>query len=651
MTRNKNLEKLNDNAAEFNRQQTISNGLSEIYQDDDGSIIDVKKLQIRGQRPWWWVSRAVIYGAVAAAVAAGGWWWWHGQADPLAVDLNLSGPANVVAGAEFTYTLAYHNQTAETLRNLNFKLEYPTNFVFVSAEPAPNAGTAQWQLDELAGGGQGAILIKGKIINQVGLSNVATAEMFYNLDKFSSEYKKVATLDTPVASTGLELAVTHDASALVGEQQIMRLRYRLKDDGQISHFWLSVEPADISQVEFVNTDEVTPGVNLIKPWVWEISQVDKTDRDLPINFKFIDKPADAYPLTIKLSVTPPIDLTAALSATSTPATTTTPLATASPEDVFYQETVNYEVVKNDLNLSLAANGSDQNQGVNFGQTINYSISYANKSREAIDDVMIMAVIQGDIVNWSSWSDKNHGQVSGDTITWTKDQLPELAHLKPGAIGWLDFSVKLKNWNDLKGGQFDRAITAYAQFTANQNAPIKPQTSDNKSNVIANSLNSDIIFDQKVFYFSDSNLPLGNGPLPFTVGQATVVRNSWQLISTLHDLHDVKISVTLPEYVKWAGKEQKNDGDLFYDEANRVISWNVNRLAVGQTDTAEFDLSVEPRESERRQLLVIFPKAKVTAIDSDTGNTLTKDGKIKTGRLEDDPLISSGDVDNNEGLVR
>jgi len=83
-----------------------------------------------------------------------------------------------------------------------------------------------------------------------------------------------------------------------------------------------------------------------------------------------------------------------------------------------------EIVKNSLNLTISANGESSDQGIDFGETINYSISYINKGEQPMNDVIVMAVLEGEALDWRNLVDPNNGKVTGRTIVWTKDEIPE-----------------------------------------------------------------------------------------------------------------------------------------------------------------------------------------------------------------------------------
>lgn len=663
MTRNKRLEQMNKDADETNRQNSISEGLSEIYQDEVGDIIDVKKLDIKPKRDWQSLAITVSLYVIGVSLLAGlAWYFFNRGTDATAVELSISATPGIVAGQEFTYTIKYQNQDKVDLNKVNLQVEYPTNFIFVSSEPAPSANNNQWQIDRLGAHGGGEVVIRGKLINEVGKSNVMVAELNYEPANFSSSFKKTASLDTAVESIGLDVITVNDASSLVGENQAITFKYKISPVGQLKHFWLRVEPSEISDVEFID-DSVTAtasatsgltGNKLIKPWLWEITEAKNIEQEIKINFKFIDKTKLSHSFNLILetkdemaSSTPNMS---GASATST-ASTTVDILKIPKTYIFYQNKVDVEVVKNDLNLSLVINKSDKDQGVNFGQVMNYSLSYANKGQKSLEDVVIMAVVEGDAVDWASLKDLNKGKRSGNNLIWTKEEIPELANLAPDATGILDWSLSVKERAKITNKNFNNEIKSYTQFSHKQ-AVADKNTGDNLSNTIINKINSDLDLSERLIYFNEDSIPVGSGPLPFVVGQATTVRGEWKILNSFHELNTVVVSMKLPDYVVWTGKSQASSGDLSYDSASRTVNWRFATMPESLDEIkATFDLSVEPKEAQRRQILVIMPAAKVTAMDSVTNSLLSKEGRVKTSKLEDDPLIKSGDMDINNGLVK
>jgi uncharacterized repeat protein (TIGR01451 family) len=308
-------------------------------------------------------------------------------------------------------------------------------------------------------------------------------------------------------------------------------------------------------------------------------------------------------------------------------------------------------MKNDLNLTLIANGSNNDQGADFGQTLNYTIVYKNKGEAEMKDVVIMAVLESDFLDWSGLKDEKKGREKGNTITWSKEEIPELANLVQNQEGAIDFSIKMmeaSQANVNSGKEFQ--VKSYAQFSVGQigDETKNKEKTDNRSNAIIVKINSDLKLDEQVRYFNEDNISVGNGPLPFQAGQKTSLKVYWVLTNNLHDLTDTKVVTTLPGNVSWDGKNRTNVGTLYYDKNSNSVTWNIGRLpsSIFRAD-AEFSIGVVPTNGDKNTIMVIKPGSEVTATDSITGTYLKKSTGVKTTKLEDDDIAQQ----NNDGMVR
>ena len=190
-----------------------------------------------------------------------------------------------------------------------------------------------------------------------------------------------------------------------------------------------------------------------------------------------------------------------------------------------------------------------------------------------------------------------------------------------------------------------SVVSYGQYSMN-NIPIKSQ--DNKSNTITSKINSDLSLDEQIRYFNTDNLPVGSGPLPPQVGQKTTFRVYWTVKNNLHELSDTSVVLPLPSYINWENSNTTNVGSLSFDATNHQVVWEIGRLplSVYRAD-AEFSLSLTPAESDRNKILVISPGSSVSAMDTETKDTIIKKLGAKTTKLEDDDIAGL----NNSGIVQ
>lgn len=255
------------------------------------------------------------------------------------------------------------------------------------------------------------------------------------------------------------------------------------------------------------------------------------------------------------------------------------------------------------------------------------------------DVVIMAVLESDFLDWPSLVDKNNGQVNGNTISWSQQEIPGLAEINSGAEGTIDFSIKLKNSAavDLSKAYQVKSYVKYSVIG-------KVASGENQSNAIINKINSDLNLTEQLKYFNDDNLAVGTGPLPPKVGETTGLKVYWTMSNNLHELTDLRVSFKLPANIKWGAKNRSSVGEVSFDGASNQVIWQIGRLpiTVYKAD-AEFNLEVMPAAADRNTIMIILPGTSISALDSETGRLIGKTLKAKTSKLEDDNLASGDGV--------
>ncbi|MFA7702743.1 MAG: hypothetical protein WCX80_04810, partial [Patescibacteria group bacterium] len=313
---------------------------------------------------------------------------------------------------------------------------------------------------------------------------------------------------------------------------------------------------------------------------------------------------------------------------------------------FVEKEIIVDVIKSNLNLSLSLNGEKGDQNVNFNDTLNYSLSYSNKGDSLMKDVVIMAVLNSDFLDWGSVKDKNNGQKKKGLITWTRNEIPELRELEAGKEGTIDFSIKVADFNTSDLGK-NFTIKSYAQFSIGNSEELK-EGSDNKSNEINSRINSDLNFTEQIRYFDEDNVPVGDGPLPPQVGQKTSLKVYWKITNNLHELNNVSVEYQLPASVYFDNRAQASVGSINYDGLSNKIIWTIGRLPLTVYNAnAEFNIAVSPNNNDRNKIMVISGGTVISALDVDTQETIIKSSSVQTTRLDDDDIASM----NNDGRVQ
>ncbi len=612
------------------REDEIEENLSAIYKDKKGNLIDVSKLKIKKKKGFWrkLFKIIVILGILAVAGYVAVYYVSSPSSQSMTLELEIISPDTVSTGEEFLFTVNYKNPGDVSLGEIELEMVYPENFIFLDSSIIPTRGQSAWSLPDLEQESSGKITIKGKIINKAGLPNTLVAKVSYIPSNFSSQFRSEDNSTVIIKNIGFDLRADYLGTALVGEEQEMTLMFQDQDSNFVNSFDLVFDLDDnIELLAPVETDNATSSLVVVAKErnTWHVSGLVGRDeaRELKFKYKVNDKVTDKQ--IINLDFSQLVD---------------------GERLVFLTMPIELEIMKSDLNLTLAINESKKGGPVNFGDTLNYSLLYNNKGEISMEDVTVMMVIDSPFIDWSALIDPVNGVHSNNSIVWTKEQILALAEIKPDSQGSIVISLPIKEFNELDLGK-NMEISSYAQFNM-ENSEEFEDKSDNRSNTVVNQLNSDLNLDEQIRYFTEENIPVGSGPLPPEVGETTQFRASWLITNNLHDLEDLLISMPLPEYMDWGGQVQVTQGNLSYSASSHSLLWTINNLPVTVHEVlAEFNLTITPEVGDANKILVVSSGAEIKATDVQTRDQIIKKSSATTTKLEEDDVANL----SSNGIVK
>ncbi|MFA6393369.1 MAG: hypothetical protein WCW25_00635 [Patescibacteria group bacterium] len=611
---------------EEERDENIEESLQEIYADEDGKAVDVKKFDIKKRRgPLFWLAVSLAFAGLAGLA---GWFYrdYSFFTEPGKSNFEITitpSKEKVLAGEEITVVIGFKNMEKTVVSNLGVRVIFPDNFIITNTVPSAEkssegARNLFWNIGTLDSKRIGEVSVKGKIIAPAENLSTIYAEAVYTPANFSSEFKKTATAEIGVNDIGINFNFSAFTSAVAGEENELAIKFSGAKDNKLENFSLKMESKN-GDLKIIPVDGEIPAwlkKNPAIPNEWKVSEITAEEREFPVKFIIGGKTSPEDEIKIAIST-----------------------ESGGEEFGIFEKTFPFEVIKGDLALSMIINGSKNDQGVNFGDTLNYLISYSNKGDTALKDVIIMAVIDGDAVNWSALDDPSGGKRSGNTLSWSKNEIAELENIFPGAEGNIEFSLKVENPSGVKKNE---EIKSYARYSIVGQEEAK----DNISNTIISKLNSRLDLEEKVVYFNEDNIAVGSGPLPPRAGETTTFQVSWAAGGNIHELSGTSVEMSLPEGVAFAGRENANVGQVSFLAAENKVVWTIGRLPVlGEMITASFNLSVTPTDADRGKIMVLSGGSKVSGLDSETNTSVLSITKPKTTKLEDDE-IGAGD-----GVVR
>lgn len=612
--------------------EEMEESLSEIYQDEAGNLANVGKLDIKKKRGliFYFFSFILIVGILGSLGYGVYYYIFKGGSDATAIEFYIDANDRVAAGEEFFYTINYKNLSSVSLKNITIEASYPENFVFLDSSLPSQDKNSLWRPDDLLPGHSQEIKIKGKIINSLDSSNIITARIIYAPENFSSEFEKEAAHTTVIKGVGLGFDFAYNSTILLGEESEIKVSVSPREENYFSGFNLKIEPLENLEIMEIAGEEDAGGqedkqrlkISKIKSDTWQFGNIAAPASDgsaakvqeFSIKYKINNKLKEGDEIVLRFAKK----------------------AEDEKDYVFLEKRIKVEVIKSDLILTLIINGSREDMGVDFGQTLNYFIVYANKGDTGMKDVAIMAVLEGDFLDWTTLKDEHNGVKRGNSIIWSQVEIPELKELGVGGEGTIDFSINLVGFREIDLGK-DFQTKSYAQFSIGNIEDFK-DSEDSRSNVIDSKINSDLNLKEEVRYFSSDNIPVGTGPLPPKAGEETSFKVYWTLTNNLHELREARVEVILPDYVGWDDKNRTSVGSVQYDSQSRKVVWQIGRLPVTVYKAeAEFSIGITPTDSDKNKILVLLPGSIIQAIDAETGNNLYKKTQAKTTKLEDDEI--------------
>jgi len=616
---------------ERERQGDIGESLKEIYQEEGDALIPASKnndgnylkensmatISRRDVNPW----RKITWTFLLLLLVLAGISWTSflifnegNRLNTKDIEFNISGPETATVGQELVYDVQYKNLSPFNLKDVEIYVNYPSSFVFVDAVPAPIAGNHIWKLEQIDTKRSGRIEFKGRLLAAADTQAIFPAAITYRPENFSSTFGADSGLTTTVNSVGLNINIEAPSFFNVKEEAAITVKYAKLKESYLNNFKVIFNAGD---------DFSLSGSD--KSGVWTIANLPDTQQQLSIKGQYAAKPAAGEKL--KLSLAAPQEIKVINEAGE---------VTAQTKDyVFYEYEWSPIVAAGALNLSLTVNGATADKPVNFNDTLNYVVHYKNTSEATLKNIIIMATIDSSLVDWQTLQDEQKGEVKEGAIIWTKEQIRNLAAVKPNEEDSFGFAVKIKGREQIKDlPSADVKIRTALDYSIDSAL----NKADNPSAQIVNAVNSDLQFNNEVRYFDRQNIAVGEGPLPPKVGQKTSWHVYWTLTNSLHDLENITVSAALADGVRWENNAVNAIGAVNYLSDRRVVNWTISSLdAVAQPALLDFVVSLTPPASAKNKVLPLLNQARVEAKDKQTGGVIVFTAKAKTTNLEDDEL--------------
>ncbi len=307
-----------------------------------------------------------------------------------------------------------------------------------------------------------------------------------------------------------------------------------------------------------------------------------------------------------------------------------------------------------LSLSLSLNNSSTYVS-KAGDSLNYTLTYANNSGVTFKSVNISAALSGAMYDFSSLQTNGSFNSKSDTITWHAADEPALAALAPGQSGTLIFSIGTKSAFPIKLLS-DKNYSLHVTATAT--SPTVPPNTAGTNTTSVTTLNTKVgglITLSANGYYKEASSSIANaGPYPPTVNQPTQYTIHWTITNYATDATSVTVSAYLQSGTTFTGVA-KSTGLAstplpVYNAGTGEVSWTIPLIpattgVISPPVSAIFQVSNTPAINQVGNPVTLMGPTTLTATDAYTGATMQATVGPITTQLPHDPSVGgqTGDV--------
>jgi hypothetical protein len=228
--------------------------------------------------------------------------------------------------------------------------------------------------------------------------------------------------------------------------------------------------------------------------------------------------------------------------------------------------------------------------VSRGSIVRGTVQWMNNLPNRVQNVSIVLNLNGLAIDPTSIRSQNGFYNSNtNSITWDRTTVAEYTDVGPGEFGSEQFAFQVlpANRGSLKNAEINLIANVKANRLTETNVPEAIESSDVTKVLVLTD-----------FVLNALAVPSG-GAIPPKAGLETQYLVTWNVSNSGNAVANGLVTGVLPSYVTYL--DARGSDGISYNAGSRTVTWAVGDVAVGQSKTAAFNVSLLPSLSQVGQL--------------------------------------------------
>lgn len=304
------------------------------------------------------------------------------------------------------------------------------------------------------------------------------------------------------------------------------------------------------------------------------------------------------------------------------------------------------ITKPFLSVDAKVNGKSENDVVVPSEgDIEVTLAWANNLATKLTDVEIEMRIDGNAIDKKSVSPwKGFYDSTENVVRWDKRTLEGFDVLEPGAVGSTNISFSPKPSSSgsfvLKNPHITLQITARGKRLSERNVP---ETIERTITRLIK-VESKLALSQNTVYSTGPFL--NTGPIPPQAETPTSYTILWSLTNASNELSGGVVRGVLPPAVRYLGATAPLSEKILYDAKNRIVEWNIGRLAPGVGTVSAprevaFQIELTASLSQVQQEPVLITDTEFQGTDTYSNSSVSATALDATTKISTDPIYDFG----------